>query len=116
MIWLLMMLAETANGVVPESLFISRKEYKGCLTGQAMALEPSEASVDDIFAAAKTSCSKEWGDEYNEIVHYFQNRPPSPTGKNPETIALEMISDQEDLVKGDIRLDILKLRAAKRRP
>ena len=108
-------MAAAASFAVPESVHNSGLAYKSCLVDKSLQLEPSGAPVDDVFLAAKTECAAEEFDYYTKLVQYLRGNNSNLSGKAPEVVAFEIIGDQNEANKSRMRLDILKIRAAKNR-
>jgi len=101
-----------AADVISPAAISTTQAYAQCLDMQSLKLEPSGADVDDIFEGARTACAKEWADAYDAVVASNKARPPSPTGKDAEMIAVEFLDLMTDSNKPRIRLQILQRRAA----
>ena len=87
------------------------KDYSTCLLEAALILEPSGGSADDLFKAARTDCAGEL-----VAAHYaLQDRYAARGDAEAARLTLQIIDGVDGAAEDDVRLQILKVRAKRKK-
>ncbi|WP_205479653.1 hypothetical protein [Sphingomonas arenae] len=86
------------------------RAYSQCLRMRAIELEPSGASPDDLFKAAKTACA----DEFVSASYALQERYVERGRAEAARMSERFIAAIEDPALEDVRLKVLERRATKK--
>ena len=98
--------------IEPEKLSITNK-YLKCLADQMEALEPSEASFDDIFPAAIWWCQNEKSIAWGELTRWQKSQPNQETQASAS--ASQALDDLEKYASNSLRYHMLKNRALRKK-
>ena len=109
--FMLLQVATSALPPAPPAVSSAVKNYSNCLSTSALKLEPSGADAADLFAAAQTECATEHVDLLYALQDHFGRTEDRSASAGH---ALNMIENLETGWRNDIRLGILKARAARK--
>ncbi len=97
--------------VVDPILLNKIKIYDQCLYEKSIALERSDASIDDIFLASTEHCADSWSEIYIIQSEQFKGSPRELSGTDSGVIAIEFLDSLNARSKRKIRLRLLEIRA-----